>query len=172
MFVHAYVDESYDLTIGVYILTASIVNLDDAEDIRCTLRDLHTGHGKLHWHKSDPERRHRFSKSLSTLPARHLTVIGRGRTGPERARRKCMEALLPALEDIGIRNAMFEARQRVNDKHDTDTVDACRRKKLISRLSVTFAPWGSRVAALACRCRLWRRACRRTRRGQLSRTTR
>ncbi|MGP4019675.1 hypothetical protein [Saccharopolyspora sp. 5N708] len=41
MFVHAYVDESYDLTIGVYILTASIIDLTNAEDIRCALRDLH-----------------------------------------------------------------------------------------------------------------------------------
>ncbi|MBB5153473.1 hypothetical protein [Saccharopolyspora phatthalungensis] len=48
MFVHAYVDESYDLTIGSYILTASIVDLTDAEEIRCTLRELHAGHGKLH----------------------------------------------------------------------------------------------------------------------------
>ncbi|SDX59275.1 hypothetical protein SAMN05216215_1012199 [Saccharopolyspora shandongensis] len=141
MFVHAYVDESYDLTIGVYILTASIVDLDDAEEIRCALRELHTGNGKLHWHKSNPEHRRRFSKCLSTLPVRHLIVIGRGRLmSSERARRKCMEALLPSLEDMGVNIVMFEARQRVNDRHDINMVDACRRRKLISRLSVIFAP--------------------------------
>ncbi|MEV6231634.1 hypothetical protein AB0L88_27635 [Saccharopolyspora shandongensis] len=139
MFVHAYVDESYDLTIGVYILTASIVDLADAEDIRCTLRDLHTGHGKLHWYKSDSEHRDYLAKGVGALDIRHVSVVGHGHSlRPERARRKCMEVLLASLESINVRVVVLEARQGRNDRHDIDLIDASRRKKLISRLQAMF----------------------------------
>ncbi|MGW5642544.1 DUF3800 domain-containing protein [Saccharopolyspora sp. NPDC003752] len=139
MFVHAYVDESYDLTIGVYILTASIVDLADAEDIRCALRDLHAGYGKLHWYKSDSEHREHLAKGVGALDIRHVSVVGHGHAiRPERARRKCMEVLLASLESTSVRAVAFEARQGRNDRHDIDLIDACRRKKLISRLQATF----------------------------------
>ncbi|MFI0463447.1 DUF3800 domain-containing protein [Saccharopolyspora sp. 5N102] len=139
MFVHAYVDESYDLTIGVYILTASIVNLADAEDLRWTLRDLHTGPRKLHWYKSDAEHRKYLAKGVGALNVRHVSVVGHGQAlRPERARRKCMEVLLANLESINVRVVEFEARQGRNNRHDIDLIDACRRKKLIARLQATF----------------------------------
>ncbi|MDA3646086.1 hypothetical protein LZ318_21705 [Saccharopolyspora indica] len=139
MFVHAYVDESYDLTIGVYILTASIVDLTDAEDLRCALRELHAGRQKLHWYKSDAEHREHLAKGVSALNLSHVSIVGRSQgLRPERARRKCMEVLLPRLESIGVRFVVFESRQGRNNRHDTDLIDACRRKKLISHLQATF----------------------------------
>ncbi|MCI2421621.1 hypothetical protein MOQ72_29725 [Saccharopolyspora sp. K220] len=139
MFVHAYVDESYDLTIGVYILTASMVDLTDAEEIRCALRELHAGPRKLHWYESDARHREYLAKSVGALNVRHVSVVGQGRVlRPERARRKCMELLLTCLESINVGVVALEARQGRNNRHDINLIDACRRKKLISRLQANF----------------------------------
>ncbi|MEV0697790.1 hypothetical protein AB0I53_07710 [Saccharopolyspora sp. NPDC050389] len=145
MFVHAYVDESYDLTIGVYILTASIVNLDDAEEIRCALRELRRGGEKLHWSKEPPHRRSEITKVLCSLTARSVAVVGTSKPlFPERGRRKCLEALLPELELAGADIVTFETRQKHSNKLDADMVDACRQKRLITpHLRVTFAPGSS-----------------------------
>ncbi|MEV0048958.1 hypothetical protein AB0H34_00485 [Saccharopolyspora shandongensis] len=145
MFVHAYVDESYDLTIGVYILTASIVDLADAESIRNMLRDLRRGGGKLHWSKEPPHRRSEIVKVISTQTVHNVAVVATSKPiFPERGRRKCLEALLPELEHAGATMVTFETRQERNNKLDTDMVDACRQKRLITRRTgVTFAPGGS-----------------------------
>ncbi|QIZ35999.1 hypothetical protein [Saccharopolyspora sp. ASAGF58] len=145
MFVHAYVDESYDLTIGVYILTASIVDLTDAEDIRCMLNGLQQGGGKLHWSKEPPHRRAEIVKAVSAQTVRSVAVVGASRPlFAERGRRKCLERLLPEIEMLGADIVTFETRQERNNKLDTDMVDACRQKRLITnRIRVTFAPGGS-----------------------------
>lgn len=137
----AYVDESYDLGIGVYILTASIVHLADAEETRSMLYTLRTGTRKLHWYKSDPQHRLELAKAVSVLGVSHTAVAGRGQPlVAERARRKCMEVLLPELEYAEVDMTLFEARQNRNNRHDTNMVDACRRKKLIKEgFHATFA---------------------------------
>ncbi|MER7080213.1 hypothetical protein SAMN02982929_03787 [Saccharopolyspora kobensis] len=142
MFVHAYVDESYDLTIGVYILTATIVDLTDAEDFRSTMRGLRRGGEKLHWSKEPPHRRTELTKVLSSLLVHSVVAIGCSKPlFPERGRRKCLESLLPELETHGADIATFETRQKHSNKLDADMVDACRQKRLItSNIRITFAP--------------------------------
>ena len=141
MLLTAYVDESYDLTIGVYILTASIVDGADSAGVLAALHELRPRGGKLHWYESDAAHRLDLAKAVGALELEHMTVIGRGcgaRT--ERARRKCMERLLPDLDGAGVDTVVLEARQQANNRHDINMVDACRRKKLISQgLHVTFA---------------------------------
>lgn len=156
MLLAAYVDESYDLTIGVYILTASIIDLTEAEEIRCALHTLRTGAGKLHWYKSDPHRKLDLAKAVGALGLDHLAIIGRGQNlHPERARRKCMERLLPEVESAAVDMVTFEARQSRNDRQDRELIAVCRRKRLLSaRLHATFVPGGTEpllwVADVAC----------------------
>ncbi|KAA5837052.1 hypothetical protein ABT337_27435 [Saccharopolyspora hirsuta] len=142
MFVHAYVDESYDLTIGVYILTATIVDLPDADDFRYLLRSLQQGGEKLHWRKEPPSRRTEITKAIAGTDMLAISVHGHaGALRPERARRKCMEALLPELERAGVSIVQFEARQAQHNKHDSEMVVSCRNKRLITgKLSIDFAP--------------------------------
>ena len=142
MFLAAYADESYDLPLGVYILTASLVDLTEAEAIRDALHALQSGPGKLHWYDADAVRRLHLAKTVGTLTARHISVVARSASlQAERGRRKCLEALLPELESAGAEQVLLETRQRRNNKHDIDMVDACRRKKLIGeRLHVSFGP--------------------------------
>lgn len=137
----AYADESYDLNLGVYILTASIVDLRDAEEIRDTLRALKRGGDKLHWSKEPHQRREEIAKTLGDLELLSVSVVARTpHLYAERARRKCMEALLPYVETVRADTVTLESRQHRNNRHDLDMVDACRRKRLISEgLHVTFA---------------------------------
>jgi hypothetical protein len=141
VFVHAYVDESYDLTIGVYILTASIVDFADTGDIRCILHSLQRGGEKLHWSKEPTHRRAEIIKAVCGM-ATTVAVLGHSASlRPERARRKCMEALLPELESGGVTNVLFEARQAQHNKHDREMIASCRRKRLLSaKLAVSFVP--------------------------------
>ncbi|MDR7302734.1 hypothetical protein [Haloactinomyces albus] len=120
MFFAAYVDESYDLNIGVYILTANIVDLADAEETRSTLRGLQQGGEKLHWNKEPQQRRNESVKVVSAFGLASVSVIGRAtHLRAERGRRKCMEVLLPELEQAGADTIMFEARQARNARHET-----------------------------------------------------
>ncbi|MDA3626321.1 hypothetical protein OU415_12800 [Saccharopolyspora sp. WRP15-2] len=136
MFVHPYVDESYDLAVGVYILTASVVDLIDAEDIRCTMRGLRRGGEKLHWSKEPPHRRVELTKAFSSLMVHNVVVIGSSTPlFPERARRKCLEVLLPDLEVHGAEIVTFETRQKHSNKLDADMVDVADRSDLLLRIS-------------------------------------
>lgn len=105
------------------------------------MRSLRSGAGKLHWYQSDASRRLDLAKAIGTLDVTHTAVVGHGRRlTTERARRKCMEALLPDLEHSGVDTVTLESRQQRNNRHDIDMVDACRRKKIISQgFHVTFA---------------------------------
>ncbi|WP_249124450.1 hypothetical protein [Saccharopolyspora erythraea] len=156
MFQAAYVEESYDLALGVYVLTAGIVDLADAEHIRSALRALRPSSGKLHWYESDHSHRLHLAKAVGVLPVGHITVIGRGKQlRAERARRKCMETLLPELDRSAVGPVVFESRQLRNNKQDQELVAVCRRKRLLSgRIQVSFVPGGSEpllwVADVAC----------------------
>ncbi|MQA88187.1 MAG: hypothetical protein GEV03_27095 [Streptosporangiales bacterium] len=58
----------------------------------------------------------------------------------ERARRKCLEALLAALDGLGVSHVVMEPRGSRLDERDFTLVDACRRKRIISAdLRVDFA---------------------------------
>ncbi|MBK0866677.1 hypothetical protein INP57_07675 [Saccharopolyspora sp. HNM0986] len=142
MFLAAYADESYDLPLGVYILTASLVDLTEAEVVRDALYALQSGPHKVHWYKSAERRRADLAKVVQKASFMHNVVIGRGRAlKPERARRKCLEALLVELDAMKIDSLLLESRQERNNLLDRQIVSACRRKGLVSQhLHVSFAP--------------------------------
>lgn len=142
MYLAAYADESYDLDLGVYVLTASLIDQTEAEPIRAVLRELRSGHHKVHWYKSSERRRLTLIGMASKVAYFHVTVGGRG-TGvsAERARRKCLESLLVELAAMKIDHLMLESRQHRDDLRDQQLVMACRRKRLLPHgLHVGFTP--------------------------------
>jgi hypothetical protein len=128
--VSAYIDESYDLVTGFYILCATLVDNAAAERVRALARGLSVGSGKIHWHSEGADRRRLLTVAVAAMDVTHVAVIGRAtQMREERARRKCLEALLPALERRGVSSALLESRQRGKNKG------------LISRrLQVLFSP--------------------------------
>ncbi|TNC23062.1 hypothetical protein [Amycolatopsis alkalitolerans] len=139
--VSAYVDESYDLTEGYYLLCATLVDGSLAERIREWTRSLAIGSGKIHWHSEGADRRRILAKAVAAMDVTHVVVIGRPARREERARRKCLEVLLHELDRTGVSTASLESRQRGKDKLDHALVGACRYKRLIShRLQVQFIP--------------------------------
>ena len=115
----AYADESYDLSLGVCLFTASMVDLVDAEALRAVLNDLRTGRSKLHWSKEPPSRDREG---------------GQRAPGRERGGRGSREA-------SGATMLYVESRQARSNKLDQETVLICRRKRLISHhMHVEFLP--------------------------------
>ncbi|GAB2659679.1 hypothetical protein GCM10027271_17970 [Saccharopolyspora gloriosae] len=149
MFFAAYADESYDLDLGVYILTASLVDLTEAETIRTTLGGLRKGGQKLHWSKEPDLRREELAKVASAFRSISLATVGTALPmNAERARRKCLEAVLPEIEAAGTNMLVMESRQVRNDKLDKQTLAVCKRKRVIStKVHIEFMP-GSTDALL------------------------
>jgi hypothetical protein len=140
--VSAYINESYDLRQGFYILCATLVDSAKCDRIRALTRSLAIGSGKIHWHSEGPKRRWLLALAVAAFDIEHIAVIGRSsRLREERARRKCLETLLVELDRRAVNAALLESRQRGKDKLDTGLVGACRNKRLISqRLQVLFSP--------------------------------
>ena len=139
--VFAYIDESYDLAKGYYVLCATLVDGTETERIREQTRCLSIGSGKIHWHSEGPGRRRLLTDAVTAMDIAHIAVIGRAARREERARRKCLEVLLPELDRCEVSSAVLESRQRRKDKLDHALVGACRSKRLISqRLQVLFSP--------------------------------
>ncbi|GAA3365769.1 hypothetical protein [Saccharopolyspora gregorii] len=129
----AFADESYDLDLGVYVLTASLIDQAEAEPIRAALTRLRKGGRKLHWSKEPDRRRDEIAKVTSTFASTNLVVVGSASPmNAERARRKCLEALLPEVEAAGASVLTLESRRPRNDKLDQQTVAVCKRKRAIS----------------------------------------
>ena len=58
----------------------------------------------------------------------------------ERARRKCLELLLPLLEAAGVGMLVLESRNEVQNKRDRELVMSARRKHLITRIDLSHEP--------------------------------
>ncbi|WP_258343184.1 hypothetical protein [Saccharopolyspora gregorii] len=117
----------------MYVLTASLIDQAEAEPIRAALTRLRKGGRKLHWSKEPDRRRDEIAKVTSTFASTNLVVVGSASPmNAERARRKCLEALLPEVEAAGASVLTLESRRPRNDKLDQQTVAVCKRKRAIS----------------------------------------
>lgn len=99
------------------------------------------GDRKLHWRDMPLPLRRRSVKALAGMD--HLTTVvaaaplnGRKQ---ERARRKCLGALLPALEEMGIATVVIESRDRKADLRDVETAEHLRRQGAISTIRISHA---------------------------------
>lgn len=138
---HAWGDESirsHGLDAPAYLLGASIVDTDDADDVRETLLLLRRHGRKLHWRDLSDGERDTVSRTVSTLPALHIVVLAEGidLRKQERARARCLERLSWTLEcEFGVTELTLEQRPATLMRRDRRMVDIL---KMRSTLSTDF----------------------------------
>ena len=113
----AYADESMRAprpgSPGVYVMAAAVLNTADVDDCRADVRSLSPRpRTRFHW-RDEPARRRRQAVSLvAERCPQHVTVAGSPLDPPrqERARRLCLQRLLPELEHLGVTHVWLDAR--------------------------------------------------------------
>ncbi|MFC7326597.1 DUF3800 domain-containing protein [Marinactinospora rubrisoli] len=123
----AYADESFHEADsgGFYVLAAAVFD-GDPDNARETIRTIHGSHRtyKSHWTKMDAHRRKLVAAEVADLCGVYLVAMGapcpRGRQ--ERARAKCLHALVPELHGYGVEVLCCEARTPALDQRDVRTV--------------------------------------------------
>ena len=133
----AYVDESMRLTPdnqGTYLLAAVVIDVGRVEEVRAVLRSLlYRRQERLHWRDEEAPRRTKIAEAIGAMDLAATVVIGTplAKSKQERARRKCLEALLPALKEMGVTRVVMEERTPSLVKTDRQMVAAIRGKRLI-----------------------------------------
>jgi RNase H-fold protein (predicted Holliday junction resolvase) len=104
-------------------------------EIRQILRSLlYQRQARLHWRDEEALRRTKIAEAIGGLDLAATVVIGMplAKSKQERARRKCLEALLPHLEAMGVTRVVMEERTRSLVEADRKMLTAVRGKRLIT----------------------------------------
>jgi hypothetical protein len=136
---HAWVDESMhvagnSLDEGVYLLAATVADVNQLADIRDRLRGLIIGaNQRLHWRDESSKRRRTIAATIAEYEIAHTVVIGTplNERKQERARRICMELMLMELDRRGVHQVWIESRKASQDLRDMKMLDAVRSTRLI-----------------------------------------
>ena len=134
---HAWVDESMIQRgqAGTYLLAAVVADPARCNAMREVLRSLRTGREpKLHWSSETPGRRRKITAAVAALEIPAVVVIGTplDHRRQERARRCCMETLLPHLATMGVGHVWLEARTHTLNAKDRDHVVGMVGRRLIA----------------------------------------
>lgn len=118
-----YIDESIRVSApGLYALAASIVNEDQADELRRALRScLPRGTVRFHWRNERPATRLQVCGLLVASGVRHVVTVAAplDPQRQERARRVCLSAMAWELHYRGVRHLELETRSKrdANDRH-------------------------------------------------------
>jgi hypothetical protein len=136
---HAWVDERMDVDLardrGTYILASVVCDPAGCDRVRDALRALLQGkQRRLHWRDETGPRRSEIASTISVIDMAAVVVVGvpMAKRRQERARRICMETLLPALEDLGVSQVALEARTQSLIRKDREQVANLVGKRLIT----------------------------------------
>lgn len=116
---------------GTYILAAALSFDEDLEAIRLTMETMRLpSERKLHWRADRPGRHRKVIDKIAELPVEGFVVV---RTSlcdkPERARRKCLEALLMELSAHECTSLTLESRGKHDDRRDIEHVGKLKRQR-------------------------------------------
>ena len=143
----AWGDESVQTQGGViptYYMGACICGLEERDIRRQLLSATKRKVSKLHWRDMTLSEKRRSIPVIEALSLPHIAIAATpldGTVTSERARRKCLELLLPTLEkEYGISRLVLESRETSQDDRDLMFVRGLRSRRFISRLRVDFAP--------------------------------
>lgn len=90
---------------------------------------------RLHWRDEEAARRDKIITVLASVDMAAVVVVGMpvAKAKQERARRLCMEELLPRLDQMGVARVWLESRTQTLNRADEKMVLALRGRRLISR---------------------------------------
>lgn len=136
----AFSDESMRSMPGepMYLVGATIFHAS-AENSTSSLVALKpSGAKKLHWRELGREVQAQALDIVAEAPVTTSIIIATPMNihKQERARRKCLELLLPALERDGIHRLVMESRNELADRRDVELVSALRSRKLVSSVRI------------------------------------
>jgi hypothetical protein len=137
---HAWIDERMDVDLeqdrGRYILASVVCDPSGCDPVRQALRALLQGRQRrLHWRDETGPRRTKIAATISAVDMAAVVVVGAPMANrrQERARRLCMETLLPTLEqDYGVSRVFLEARTQTLIRKDREHVANLVGKRLIT----------------------------------------
>ena len=139
----AYGDESVRMAGAPPFYMMGVALIPDSAQIDPELfrRIMPKGSRKLHWRDMNEGLQRRSLQLLSGVERADLVVIASPLMGrkQERARRKCLEALLPSLEGRGIDRLVLESRKPTADKLDIDYVKYAKGSKIVRSIEVVHA---------------------------------
>jgi hypothetical protein len=121
---------------GTYTLASVVCDPSCCDSVRETLMALrYPRQRRLHWRDEEGPRRTKIAAAVGRVDMAAVVVIGVPlvRAKQERARRICMETLLPALDRMGVSRVWLESRTQSLNAADRRMVVAMRGMQLISR---------------------------------------
>ncbi|MET8154913.1 hypothetical protein ABZT47_00990 [Sphaerisporangium sp. NPDC005289] len=143
----AYIDESLRRRPNdwnVYAMAAVLVECAHHEQVRAALESLRLGKSqRLHWRDESAKRQLTIAERLAELPISGIVTVclySRG-VRTERARRRCLERLLPEVERAGAATASIESRSPEQDHLDRGLLTGLRATGVVAKsLTVTWQP--------------------------------
>lgn len=136
----AYGDESVRMVGSppFYMLGASLIEADSVSELERVFASMPASARKLHWREMSRDKQRESLRALSSIERADIVVIASPLPGrkQERARRKCLEALLPTLEQRGIERLVLESRRPGSDKLDLDYASYARGSHLINSIRI------------------------------------
>ena len=137
----AYGDESVRMAGDppFYMLGVSLMSDATDAELAKLAEIMPKGSRKLHWREMSRKRRKQSLEILASAGSSDTVVIAAPLSGKkqERARRKCLEAMLPALESKGVCELVLENRDEAANRLDLNYVDYAKGSKLVSSIMIT-----------------------------------
>ena len=128
----AYADESMRTSGGesMYLLGATLFS-NDEQNLDGLIKLKARGAAKLHWRELGRETQVDVMNVIGSIPALTTVVVGTPMNPhkQERARRKCLEAMIGILVDQGVEELVLEARDSRLDLRDVQLVDTIKSKQ-------------------------------------------
>ncbi|MER7830198.1 hypothetical protein [Streptomyces sp. NPDC095602] len=127
---------------GFYVLAATIIHPAVADEVRAAIRRLKGPRdtSKAHWTEMDRRQRREAAELVAAQNGTYVVSIGTPvpKRKQERARSKCLAALIDELHGFGIDHLYIEAREPALNARDIQTVTLARQ---------TVLPKGTRFRA-------------------------
>lgn len=139
----AYGDESIRMAGSPPFYMMGVCLLEDADtvDFSKLAKLMPPGSRKLHWRDMSQGLQRESLNLLMDIKRADVVVVASPLDGKkqERARRKCLETLLPRLEAKGVREFLLESRGATSDKLDVSYVKYAKGSKLVKSIKITHA---------------------------------
>lgn len=126
------------LAYPTYLMCACLVG-DDVDDVRELLRGIKPSDAnKLHWRQMTSKDKRRSLAAIASLDSLSFVIAAEQSNGhrSERARRKCLERLLPLLESQGVQSLVLESRTDAQDERDRRLLSYMRTRHVVSSIKL------------------------------------